>query len=158
MNFFNYESKPMQILMMLGDLMIMNLLFILCSIPIFTIGAAQAGLYTGLKTLLDPEDDTYCSSAFFKGFKSGFKQITAAWLILFAVELVLGFVIAFLFQNKPDGYITPMLVALIAFAIIALFQSLIPLFHTYFNCSATQLIRNSWFLDFVPLLMNHLIL
>ena len=46
MNFFSYESKPMQILMLLGDLIILNLLFILCSLPVFTIGAAQAGLYT----------------------------------------------------------------------------------------------------------------
>ena len=146
MNFFNYESKPMQILMMLGDLMILNLLFILCSIPVFTIGAAQTGLYTGLKTLMDPEDDTYCSSAFFKGFKTGFKQVTCAWLVLFALELILGFVVYFLFINKPSGYMTPMCVALFAFAIIALFQSLIPLFHTYFNCTASQLLRNAWYL------------
>lgn len=146
MNFFNYESKPMQILMLLGDLIIMNFLYLLCCIPIFTIGAAQAGLYTGIKTLLDPEDDTYCSTAFFKGFKSGFKNITIAWCVLFALELLLGYVTIMCLYFTASTNSIPFWAALIALCIVALFQSLLPVFHSRFNCTPWQLIRNTWFL------------
>ena len=55
---FSYDSKPMQILMFVGDLIILNILYLICCIPIFTIGAAQAGMYTACKVLLDKEDDS----------------------------------------------------------------------------------------------------
>lgn len=147
MNLFSYESKPMQILMQLGDLIILNLLYLLCCLPIFTIGAAQAGLYTGVKALQDPEDDTYCTTAFFKGFRSGFKQITVAWCLLFALELVLA-VVAYLcvFYSYTSHADLPLWAAIIALALTALFQSLITVFHSRFNCTALQLIRNAWFL------------
>lgn len=147
MNLFSYESKPMQILMQLGDLIILNLLYLLCCIPVFTIGAAQAGLYSGIKTLQDPDDDTYCTKAFFKGFRSGFGQITAAWCVLFAAELVLTMV-AFLcvYYGQTTHADLPLWAAIIALAVTALFQSLTTVFHSRFNCTAMQLIRNAWFL------------
>lgn len=146
MNFFNYESTPMQILMLLADLIILNFLYILCSLPIFTIGAAQAGLYTGLKTLLDPDDDTYCSSAFFKGFKTGFGKITVAWCLLGALVLVLGAVALLCVRYTGSTNSIQFWCAVIGLGIVALFQSLLPLFHARFNCTAIQLIRNAWFL------------
>ena len=146
MNFFNYESKPMQILMLLGDLIIMNFLYILCSLPIFTIGAAQTALYTGIKTLLDPEDDTYCSAAFFKGFKTGFKQITIAWCLLGVLVAILGAVTLLCIYYTGSYNSIQFWCAIIGLGIVALFQSLLPLFHARFNCTAMQLIRNAWFL------------
>lgn len=146
MNFFNYESKPMQILMLLGDLIIMNFLYILCSLPIFTIGAAQTALYTGIKTLLDPEDDTYCSAAFFKGFKTGFKQITIAWCLLGVLVAILGAVTLLCIYYTGSYNSIQFWSAIIGLCIVALFQSLLPLFHARFNCTAMQLIRNAWFL------------
>ena len=146
MNFFNYESRPMQILMLLGDLIILNLLYLLCCLPIFTIGAAQAGLYTGLKTLLDPEDDTYCSAAFFKGFKTGFDKITIAWNLLFVLEIILGAVTVLCIYYTASTNSIQFWCAIVALALVCLYQSLLPLFHARFNCSPMQLIRNAWFL------------
>ena len=54
---FSYDSKPMQLLGFLGDLILLNILYLVCCIPLFTIGAAQAGLFTACKVLLDKEDD-----------------------------------------------------------------------------------------------------
>ena len=81
MNFFSYESKPMQILMYIADLVILNVLFVLCSIPIFTIGASHAALYSAIRTLQDPEDDTSVTKAFFAWF----------WLFLFSLPRVIIF-------------------------------------------------------------------
>ena len=42
---FSYDSKLMTILNNLADLIFVNLLFIICCIPIVTIGAARAALH-----------------------------------------------------------------------------------------------------------------
>ena len=89
--YFNYESRLIQSIMMLGDILTLNFLYLFFSIPLFTIGAAQAGLYTGFRVLLDPEDDSSCAAAFLRGFKNGFTVITPVWLLLTAVAALIGF-------------------------------------------------------------------
>ena len=146
MNFFNYDSKLMQLLMFVGDLIILNLLTILCSIPIFTIGAAQAGLYSGIRTLLDPEDDGSASAAFFKGLRTGFKDVTIAWTIFFVLQAVMVACLFMLTGLQQSGFSAPVWVGLVALALAVLFQTPIALFHARFTCTPRQLIRNSWFL------------
>lgn len=140
---FSYDSKPMQILNFLGDLIILNVVYLLCCIPVFTIGAAQAGLHTGCKVLLDKEDDSSPVGAFFKGFLSGFGKITAAWGIM---TLVLAVAIYGTVTAKLLG--APIWAVLPATILCAVFQTLIPVFHARFDCSVWQLIKNPWFLLF----------
>ena len=147
MNLFSYESKPMQIIMQLGDLIILNLLYLLCCIPVFTIGAAQAGLYNGVKVMQDPEDDTYVASAFFKGFRSGFGRVTIAWCILFAVEVILAIVAyACVYYQQVLQADLPMWASLIGLWIVGTLMSLVTVFHSRFNCTAMQLLRNAFYL------------
>lgn len=140
---FSYDSKPMQILMFLGDIILLNLLYLICCIPVFTIGAAQAGMFTACKVLLDKEDDSSPYAAFFRGFTGGFGTVTLAWGVMTLVLLIVGY-----------GAITavmlgaPIWMVCIAVALCAIFQILIPAFHSRFGCTWWQLIRNSWFLLF----------
>lgn len=48
--FFHSEGKIMQFLSTLADLVMLNLLTILCSLPIFTLGAAVTALYDAMVT------------------------------------------------------------------------------------------------------------
>lgn len=140
---FSYDSKFMQTLMFIGDLMILNILYLLCCIPLFTIGAAQAGLYSAAKVLLDKEDDSSSAKAFFKGFRTGFGTVTLAWglmTILLVVVLFFGYTAAL---NGASLWFV-----CIGIAVCTLFQCLVPAFHARFGCTAMQLIRNSWFLLF----------
>lgn len=140
---FSYESKMMQTLMFLGDLMILNFLYLVCCIPIFTIGAAQAGLHTAVKVLLDKEDDTSPSAAFFRGFISGFGTITLAWAlasVLLAVLVYLGL--------TAIAMGSPIWLAVLPMILAAIFHALIPAFHSRFGCTALQLFRNAFFLLF----------
>lgn len=146
MNFFSYDSKPMQILMYIGDLIILNLLFLLCCLPVFTIGAAHAALYSGIRTLQDPEDDTAPSKAFFKGFRTGFKQITIAWNILLVITLVLALVAYLCMGFEQVLGRAPTWMSFISLAVAAVFMSLVTLFHSRFSCTVWQLLRNCWFL------------
>lgn len=142
-NFFSYESRPMQIMMFIGDLVILNLLFLICCIPLFTIGAAQAGLHTAIKVLLDPEDDSSPAAAFFRGFATGFGKVTLAWGLMTLVLLVavwLGF--------SAVALGAPLWLVSISLILVAIFQSLVPAFHSRFDCKPLHLIRNCWFLLF----------
>ena len=141
MKLFAYDSKPMQILAFLGDLMILNFLYLICCIPVFTIGAAQAGMFTGLRILTDPEDDSSAAAAFLRGFKNGFGKITIAWLIATVVVVCVGFA-----SIGAVAYGMPTWFVIVALCIVALFQSLIAPFHSRFDCTVWQLLRNTWFL------------
>ena len=145
MNIFSYESKFNQILMFVADLCILNLLFVLCSLPIFTIGASQAALYSGIRVLLDPEDDNSPAKTFLKAFRTGFGSVTLAWgayalAQLFMVVLLYLVVTMGLFNA---GATLPIILCVVALAILILLQSQIPLFHSRFTCSAGQLLNNS---------------
>ncbi|MCC8067683.1 MAG: YesL family protein [Clostridiales bacterium] len=86
--FFNMDNVVWRTLGRLADLMILNILFIICCIPIFTIGASLTALnYVTLK--MHDGEEGYAARSFFKAFRQNFKQATPMWLI----ELVVGFVL-----------------------------------------------------------------
>lgn len=87
---FNYDNPVWRFIGKLGDLIILNILWIICSIPVFTIGASTTAVYYVTLKLARDEDDSTIKS-FFRAFKSNFKQATVIWLILLAAGMVLGF-------------------------------------------------------------------
>ena len=86
--FFNMDSPFFVFLSRVADLMILNLLFIVCCIPVFTIGAACTALsYVTLKQA--EQVDGYIVRGFFHAFKQNFKQATLIWLIMLFMLIVL---------------------------------------------------------------------
>lgn len=85
---FKLDSPLMNFLNKVADIMILNVLFLVFSIPFFTIGASfSAAYYMGFKMVKNEE--TYIMKGFWKAFKENFKQGTAIWLILLVVFGVL---------------------------------------------------------------------
>ena len=90
MNLFSYDSRFTQVLMKLLYSSYPNILWFICSIPIFTIGASTTALYyTCLKIVRNEEGNV--TKTFFKSFKENFRQATVIWLILFAIGSFLAF-------------------------------------------------------------------
>lgn len=86
---FKLDSPLMNFLNRVADIMILNLLLIVFSIPFFTIGAAlSAAYYMGFKMVRNEE--TYIIKGFWKAFKENFKQATVIWLVLLVVFGVLA--------------------------------------------------------------------
>lgn len=80
MRIFNAESPLMEGLSKVADLVILNLLVLLCCIPVITAGAALTGMhYVLLKMARDEEG--YIVRSYFKSFKENFLQATGMWLI-----------------------------------------------------------------------------
>ncbi len=147
MRLFHYDSKLMQILMFIGDLMILNILYIICCLPIFTIGAAQAGLFTAVRVLNNPEDDSSAAAAFFKGFRTGFGKVTIGWGLLALLSAIMAYTWYMCLRIEyADLGMAPTWMAIVGFCFAALFQPLATMFHSRFDCTPIQLIRNSWFL------------
>lgn len=89
MPFFSYESKFSQMMIKLSYSCWLNLLWLICSIPVFTLGAATTALYdVSLKIVRDEE--TSITRQFFRSFRRNFRQSTVLWLILLAAGLLLA--------------------------------------------------------------------
>ena len=69
------------------DMICLNVLWVICSIPIVTIGASTTALYTVMLKMVRNEEG-YIFRGFLKAFKSNFKQSTLIWLILLLLGIV----------------------------------------------------------------------
>lgn len=86
----NPESPLMQFITKITYSAYLNILWFICCIPIFTIGASTTALfYVTLKMAKNEEGNI--TRAFFRSFKENFKQGTIIWLILLIAGIVLGF-------------------------------------------------------------------
>ena len=139
---FSYESKFVQMLLKLADMMIMNVLYVLCCLPVFTAGAAQAALHTGIRQLRNQEDDTSCVKAFFRGFASGFGKITLVHTLGLLLIGVLVWFTAIVVMIA--GYTLPTWICVAGICLAILFLSQIPLFHSNFDCKASQMPKNAF--------------
>lgn len=91
---FDYDSPIIRFINKGADLLVLNLLFLVCSIPIVTIGASLTAMYAvNLRSVR--YGDGYVVQTFFKSFKQSFVQATIAWLIVLACGLLIFFDIRF---------------------------------------------------------------
>ena len=89
MKFLNIDSPLMQALSKIADLLILNLLTLLCCFPVITVGPALTALnYMALKIVRN--EDTYIVRGFFKSFKENFRQSTLIWLLFLVMGLLLA--------------------------------------------------------------------
>ena len=94
MSVFSTEGKLAGFLNRIGDLIWLNVLTLVCCIPIVTIGASTTALfYVSLKIAKNEEGNL--TQAFFRSFRENFRQGTVIWLILLGAGIVLGI----------DGYV-----------------------------------------------------
>ena len=88
-NLLNSESPLMQTLGKLADLVFPSILLMLCSLPIFTIGAAICAAHKVMQSIV-LEEEAGVIKPYLKAFKDNFKQATIAWLAFLAVAVVLA--------------------------------------------------------------------
>ena len=84
---FGMDSPLMGALMKIGDLLCLSVLWLVFSLPIFTIGASSAALYAAVYHCLRRKEAGIWKH-FWKAFRENFKRSTLAWLIELAVLAV----------------------------------------------------------------------
>ena len=113
--FFDHDSPIMQFLNRFSSLIILNLLFLCTSIPIFTIGASLAALYD-VVFRLDTSREGKTVSTYFKAFRNNFRQSTPVWLIF--LLLIITSCVNISFFSSLGGAIGQILFALSAVILI----------------------------------------
>lgn len=78
---FSPDSKIMQILSRIADLILLNILFLLTCLPVFTIGAATTAMYTLCFRMLRQEEGNILKP-YFRAFKENFRPATGVFAIL----------------------------------------------------------------------------
>lgn len=80
MGFLRYDSDFMVMLGRIADYVILNVLCVIFSIPLFTVGAAvTAKYYVAMKLARKEEPNVF--KAFINSFRDNFKQATLLWLL-----------------------------------------------------------------------------
>ena len=87
-NLFNPDNPVMIILGKIWDLILMNICFVITSLPIFTIGASLTALYRTTISLKE-NDPEWVHTSYLKAFRKNFRQATFLWLILLAAGIFL---------------------------------------------------------------------
>ena len=86
---FRYDSPIIKWINRMGRLVILNILWFICCLPIFTIGAATAAMYRVAMALAQKREDVSVPGDFFRAFRSNFRQGTLVWLILLIPTLLI---------------------------------------------------------------------
>lgn len=140
-----YTSKLWNIISYIVDYFILNCLWLMCSIPLFTIGAATVALnYSSMKLIR--HDDTKVIKNFFSSFVSNFKQATIQWLVGAAAGgfLYLDIKLCIMHGEKNATLFSILLIAFIslAFLVAASFEYLFPL-QCWFHNSVIGTFKNA---------------
>ena len=128
---------------MAGNAIMMNLLFLVSCIPVFTIGAAWCGLLTAIRYYIRGEK-------WFAGYKAGFKtrfgRSTIAWCVMLVPNIYFLLDVAHTytsFQENGFATLTPFIAAVVMFALSSMITMSLLIFNVYIPTKIGDWLRNS---------------
>lgn len=144
-SFFSPDSKFMQTMSRLADLVVLNLLFLVSCVPLFTIGAASTAMYT-VCFQLGTEKESGIFRTYFRSFRENFKQSTILFLILALLLLALFFDTLLLFSMTGWLRYGCVLTGFLLVLAVLMYSYAFPLLSQFAN-STRQTLKNSLFLS-----------
>lgn len=130
---FKLDGPIHKLLSRILDLIILNVIFTICCIPIVTIGASFSALYTVMFKIKE-EKDSNVFKQFFIAFKDNFLQSLFGTLILLAVAALLYMDYNIVFVEKLYGdAIMKALFFIILFLVSGFFSWLFPMLSRFDN-------------------------
>lgn len=145
---FNLDNPVWSFMGKVADLILLNLLAVVCSIPIFTIGASWTALYFVTIRMVRKEEG-YVIRDFFRSFKGNFKQATIIWLLVLVVAVIfIGDI--FIYRMMPDQI--PQIIMIAVFILAFLFLGTViyvfPVLSRFHNTTKNT-IKNAFLLSIV---------
>ena len=133
-NLFNLDNPFFQLLTGLANLFLVNVLFLLCCVPIFTIGASCAAAFKTVKEISEDTCGGICKT-FFAAFRANFKQATGVWLTALVVlaALVCDFLLLRLYFAGALYTILLAVLGVLAFLCISVLCYMFPLIGHFEN-------------------------
>lgn len=147
---FDMDSPFMRFLNRVADLLILNILVMICCIPIITVGAAFTAMHYVLLKIVRNEEG-YLFKGFLKSFVRNFKQATLAWLLMLVVIVVYAGD-SIIFNYSGVSFPKALVIAVVAVGIIALMIAvyIFPLLARFEN-TIRNTIKNAAILAFANL-------
>lgn len=88
---FDPDGAFAHVLGVVGELIVLNLLWLLCAVPVVTVGAATVALHASIQRRVLSGDESSMVRRFFPAFRENFRRATAAWLIVLALSALCAF-------------------------------------------------------------------
>ncbi len=130
--FFMMEGKFFNVLSKIADLLWLNVLTILCCVPVITAGASITAMYSVTLAMVKNEEG-YLTKSFFKAFAANFLPATAMWAVILGGGLVI-LADVYIIGNYAPQFKVWLLVPMcfIVIVLLALFLYVFPL-QAYFK-------------------------
>lgn len=141
---FDVDGGLMGSLGKITDVIILSLLFIVFSIPIFTIGASMTALYyTSVKCIRRGRG--YIFKSFWKAFKENFFNATLLWVLIMIIVGILGlnFRYSSLIVTGKAGFVLLCVYVMMSFVLLLAAIYVFPLL-SRFNMKKKDVIVNSF--------------
>lgn len=137
------DSKLMLFLSRFFDIIILSLLFLICCVPVVTIGPALSALYSaGVKVVIHREG--YLVKEYFHSFRINFWSGLGIWLILLLVTVLMGINIFYAATEWKNifGVVATAVYFAVLCIIFVLCGYIFPIL-SKFNCKGKQLFMNA---------------
>ena len=82
------EGPLWRALNLIGDVVVLHFLWLICSLPLVTIGASNTALYYAMMKRIRTNEGQVTGN-FLQAFRANLRQATALWLIVAAVAVIL---------------------------------------------------------------------
>lgn len=132
-----------------GDFLILSILWLVCCLPVITIGASTTAMFYVSFRLLAGEEEG-CFRDFFRSFKENFRQATLLWLAALLLGAFLGLDLYFYLMWSAAGeWIGTGLFAIFAAATVLYLCVMLYLFPyvARFRCTFRTAVRNTAYLS-----------
>ena len=147
MNLFHHEGPINRYGTIIADFIILNFIWILFSIPIFTIGASTTALYSvSTRRIFDKEG--YLLSDFWKSFRINFIRATLFWLLSLALTALILINLQILISLELNPSLSAVLIAV---QLVILIELIIASLYLYpiaarFEMSFCQTVKSAFFM------------
>lgn len=147
--FFNYDNPIWRFVGRLGDMILLNLLWIICSLPVFTIGASTTALYYCTLKIVRNEDYGDIKM-FFKSFRLNFRQATLIWVPMLFIAGILVFDFNFFGKVLAESGALRIILQAVTIAVMVLWVFLFlyvwPVLSRFDN-TIKNTVTNAWFMS-----------
>ena len=145
--FFSMDNKFFTFMNKVADLCILNIICLVCCIPIVTAGASITAMYYVTLKMVRGEDP-YIWQNFWKSFRQNFKQGTLIWVFSILVFIFLGMDFYIInSQNTTLFAVIRILLWCVCLVALSVFLYVFPII-SHFVCSTTQALKNAAFMTF----------
>lgn len=101
--YINPESKVMQLLYKITEMMLLSVLWTIASLPLITMGAASSALYYAVQKVIYSEEGIAWGE-FWRGFRTNYKQATKLWIpiLILLVGAIADVIIVYLLSMAGE--------------------------------------------------------